>query len=55
MRTRRRATHALAHHDGGHTLLRDGEIVGEDDTVTYVGTGYDGPVDEELERGETRT
>ncbi|MFF1926424.1 chlorohydrolase family protein [Streptomyces sp. NPDC058221] len=52
MRTRWRATHVLAHRDGGHALLRDGEIVWEDDTILYVGTGYDGPVDVELDLGE---
>ncbi|WP_242644492.1 hypothetical protein [Streptomyces laculatispora] len=52
MRTRWRATHVLAHRDGGHALLRDGEIVWEDDTIAYVGTGYDGPVDAELDLGE---
>ncbi|NED82316.1 amidohydrolase family protein [Streptomyces sp. SID11233] len=52
MRTRWRATHVLAHRDGGHALLRDGEIVWEDDTISYVGRGYDGPVDVELDLGE---
>ncbi|MFD7491827.1 chlorohydrolase family protein [Streptomyces sp. NPDC059832] len=53
MRTRWRATHILAHRDGGHALLRDGEIVWDGDTIAYVGTGYDGPVDVELDLGET--
>ncbi|MFF2010625.1 chlorohydrolase family protein [Streptomyces sp. NPDC058195] len=53
MRTRWRARHILAHRDGGHALLRDGEIVWEAGTVLYVGTGYDGPVDVDLDLGET--
>lgn len=52
MRTRWRATHVLAHRDGGHALLRDGEIVWEGDTISYVGRGYDGPVDMDLDLGE---
>lgn len=52
MRTRWRATHVLAHRDGGHALLRDGEIVWEGDTIAYVGRGYDGPVDVDLDLGE---
>ncbi|WNI27948.1 amidohydrolase family protein [Streptomyces sp. ITFR-6] len=52
MRTRWRATHVLAHRDGGHALLRDGEIVWEGDTISYVGRGYEGPVDVELDLGE---
>ncbi|MFG3530185.1 hypothetical protein ACGF8B_26105 [Streptomyces sp. NPDC047917] len=35
MRTRRRAAHLLAHRDGGHALLRDGE--------------FDHPVDDAVE------
>ncbi|MFD0337487.1 hypothetical protein ACFVH0_02170 [Streptomyces sp. NPDC127117] len=52
MRTRWRATHILAHRDGGHALLRDGEIVWDGDRIAYVGTRYDGPVDAELDLGE---
>ncbi|MGW2182720.1 chlorohydrolase family protein [Streptomyces sp. NPDC001732] len=52
MRTRWRAAHVLAHRDGAHALLRDGEIVWDGDTIVYVGTRYDGPVDEELDLGE---
>ncbi|MCQ4212640.1 chlorohydrolase family protein [Streptomyces longispororuber] len=53
MRTRWRARHILAHQDGGHALLRDGEVVWEDDTVVYVGPRYDGEVDEERDLGES--
>ncbi|MGW1407833.1 chlorohydrolase family protein [Streptomyces sp. NPDC002403] len=52
MRTRWRAAHILAHHDGGHALLRGGEIVWDGSTIAYVGKRYDGPVDEELDLGE---
>ncbi|MFD8571138.1 chlorohydrolase family protein [Streptomyces sp. NPDC059639] len=53
MRTRWRARHILAHQDGGHALLRDGEVVWEDDRVVYVGPRYDGPVDTERDLGES--
>lgn len=53
MRTRWRARHILAHQDGGHALLRDGEVVWEHDTVVYVGPRYEGPVDEERDLGES--
>ncbi|MBO1330114.1 chlorohydrolase family protein [Streptomyces sp. VRA16 Mangrove soil] len=53
MRTRWRARHILAHQDGGHALLQDGEVVWQDDTVIYVGPRYDGPVDEERDLGES--
>ncbi|WP_328512090.1 chlorohydrolase family protein [Streptomyces sp. NBC_00376] len=52
MRTRWRAIHILAHRDGGHALLRDGEIVWDGDTIVYVGRRYHGQVDEELDLGE---
>ncbi|NBE56664.1 chlorohydrolase family protein [Streptomyces boluensis] len=53
MRTRWRARHVLAHQDGGHVLLRDGELVWEDDVIVYVGPRYDGPVDEDRDLGES--
>ncbi|WP_327658123.1 chlorohydrolase family protein [Streptomyces sp. NBC_00483] len=53
MRTRWRARHVLAHQDGGHALLRDGEVVWQDDTVIYVGPRYEGEVDEERDLGES--
>ncbi|MFG2432507.1 chlorohydrolase family protein [Streptomyces sp. NPDC048590] len=53
MRTRWRARHILAHQGGGHALLRDGEVVWEDDTVVYVGPRYEGTVDEERDLGES--
>ncbi|MYT75387.1 MULTISPECIES: chlorohydrolase family protein [unclassified Streptomyces] len=53
MRTRWRARHILAHQDGGHALLRDGEVVWEDDRVVYVGPRHEGPVDAERDLGES--
>ncbi|WP_353940878.1 chlorohydrolase family protein [Streptomyces sp. HUAS MG91] len=53
MRTRWRARHILAHQDGGHALLRDGEVVWEDDRVVYVGPRYEGAVDAERDLGES--
>ncbi|QNS08063.1 chlorohydrolase family protein [Streptomyces xanthii] len=53
MRTRWRARHVLAHQDGGHALLRDGEVVWEDDVIVYVGPRFDGPVDVDRDLGDT--
>ncbi|MEV6103750.1 chlorohydrolase family protein [Streptomyces sp. NPDC051940] len=53
MRTRWRAAHVLAYQNGGHVLLRDGEVVWEDDTLVHVGPRYDGPpVDVDRDLGE---
>ena len=53
MRTRVTARHVLAHAEGHHALLTDGEVVYEDDTVLFVGRGYAGEVDETLDLGES--
>ncbi|MFE7189537.1 chlorohydrolase family protein [Kitasatospora sp. NPDC057541] len=53
MRTRWRARHVLAHQNGGHALLRDGEVVWEDDVIVHVGRGYAGPVDVDLDLGDS--
>ncbi|MFF8774305.1 chlorohydrolase family protein [Kitasatospora sp. NPDC015120] len=53
MRTRWRARHVLAHQNGGHALLRDGEVVWEDDVIVHVGRHYDGPVDVDLDLGDS--
>ena len=53
MRTRVTARHVLAHVDGHHALLTDGEVVYQDDTVVFVGHGYAGDVDETLDLGES--
>ncbi|MEV3858874.1 chlorohydrolase family protein [Streptomyces sp. NPDC050095] len=52
MRTRWRAAHVLAHQNGRHVLLRDGEAVWEDDTLVHVGRGWDGPLDVDVDLGE---
>ncbi|WP_419995417.1 chlorohydrolase family protein [Streptomyces boninensis] len=53
MLTRWRAAYILAHQGGGHALLRDGEAVWEGDTLVYVGPRYDGPVDQDVDLGES--
>ncbi|MFI6937834.1 chlorohydrolase family protein [Streptomyces sp. NPDC050418] len=51
MHTRWRAAHVLAHQNGQHVLLRDGEVVWQDDTIVHVGRGWEGPVDEDVDLG----
>ncbi|MER7081402.1 Cytosine/adenosine deaminase [Saccharopolyspora kobensis] len=53
MRTRWRASHVLAHRAGHHALLRGGEVVWEDDVIVHVGHRYDGPVDTEVDLGDS--
>ncbi|NGN65065.1 amidohydrolase family protein [Streptomyces sp. A7024] len=53
MLTRWRAAYILGHQDGGHALLRDGEVVWEGDSLVYVGPRYDGPVDHDVDLGES--
>ncbi|OFE14408.1 N-ethylammeline chlorohydrolase [Humibacillus sp. DSM 29435] len=53
MRTQVTAKYLLGHQDGRHQLLRDASVVFEGDTVVYVGTRLDGPVDEHLDLGES--
>lgn len=52
MRTRWRAAHVLAHQGGRHVLLRDGEVVWEDDTLIHVGRGWTGPLDHDVDLGD---
>ncbi|MFB9931283.1 chlorohydrolase family protein [Amycolatopsis halotolerans] len=52
MRTRWRARHVLAHQNGQHVLLENGEVVWEDDVVTYVGPRYAGTADLDVDLGE---
>ncbi|MEV0094971.1 chlorohydrolase family protein [Streptomyces sp. NPDC050738] len=52
MRTRWRAAHVLAHQDGHHALLRDGEAVWEDDTLIHVGRGWKGHLDQDVDLGD---
>ncbi|WP_329126701.1 chlorohydrolase family protein [Streptomyces sp. NBC_01465] len=53
MRTRWRAAHVLAHQGGRHALLRGGEVVWEDDTLVHVGRGWSGPLDEDIDLGDS--
>jgi cytosine/adenosine deaminase-related metal-dependent hydrolase len=53
MRTRWRAAHVLAYQNDGHALLRDGEVVWEDDTLVFVGQNYGGPLDVDLDLGNS--
>ncbi|MEV0320243.1 chlorohydrolase family protein [Streptomyces sp. NPDC050658] len=52
MRTRWRAAHVLAHQSGRHALLRDGEVVWDDDTIVHVGRGWTGHVDRDVDLGD---
>jgi cytosine/adenosine deaminase-related metal-dependent hydrolase len=45
-RTAIRAPYVLAFDGRGHRLLRDGVVVIEGDCILYVGTRFEGPVDE---------
>ncbi len=53
MRTRWRARHVLAHQNGRHALLENGEVVWEDDVVAYVGPRYAGTTDLDVDLGES--
>ena len=53
MITQLSARYVLGHEDGRHVLFTDGQVVLQDDKVIYVGTGYDGPVDELREFGQS--
>ncbi|MEE2521211.1 chlorohydrolase family protein [Pseudarthrobacter sp. J75] len=47
------ARHVLAFDGARHVLLTDGQVVMRDDEIIYVGTGYDGPVDERRDFGQS--
>jgi cytosine/adenosine deaminase-related metal-dependent hydrolase len=49
--TRVRARHVIAWDGASHRILRDGEVVFRGDTILYVGRGFDGPVDQEIDGG----
>lgn len=51
MRTLISADHLLVHERGRHALLRDGQIVYENDRIAFVGRGFAGAVDERLDLG----
>jgi cytosine/adenosine deaminase-related metal-dependent hydrolase len=45
MRTLLTAKHVVGHENGHHTLLRDGQVVMEDDRILFVGHDFPGEVD----------
>ncbi|NGM44359.1 amidohydrolase family protein [Rhodobacter sp. SGA-6-6] len=49
--TRVRARHVIAWDGTSHRTLRDGEVVFRGDTIIFVGRGYEGPVDAEIDGG----
>lgn len=51
MITRIKAAFIIGYADGDHRILPDAELVHEDDTVLFVGRGYTGPVDLEIDAG----
>ncbi|TWP35165.1 chlorohydrolase family protein [Leekyejoonella antrihumi] len=53
MRSRVAARYVLAHIDGHHALLTDGEVVWEGDRLIFVGRSFPGPVDEHFDLGES--
>ncbi|WP_120521891.1 chlorohydrolase family protein [Arthrobacter celericrescens] len=53
MITQLSARYVLGHEDGRHVLFQDGHVVMKDSEVIYVGTGYDGPVDEHRDFGQS--
>ncbi|SDJ39076.1 chlorohydrolase family protein [Streptomyces indicus] len=52
MHTRWRAAHVLAYQNGHHALLREGEVVWQNDTIVHVGRGWEGPVDRDVDLGD---
>lgn len=48
-RTMIRASHVIAHADGGHRHLRDGVVVWEDGEIIHVGRDFAGEVDETID------
>lgn len=51
MITRVRARYLIGFVDDDHCIIDGGEIVHDHDRVVFVGRGYDGPVDEEIDAG----
>ena len=49
--TRVRARHVIAWDGTSHRTLRDGEVVFRGDTIIFVGRGYQGPVETEIDGG----
>ncbi|WP_077488238.1 chlorohydrolase family protein [Sinomonas mesophila] len=53
MYTKITARYVLGSDGGQHALIEDGEVVVKGDTIVFVGRGYDGPVDEERDYGQS--
>src|SRR5262245_57180101 len=49
MRTAINASWLVGHDKGGHTLIRDGVVVYEDNRIISVGTGFDGSLDRTID------
>jgi cytosine/adenosine deaminase-related metal-dependent hydrolase len=49
MRTLIHGGDIVAHHEGGHRLLRGGALVFEDDRIAFVGRAAPGPVDQRID------
>ena len=49
MRTKIEATWIVAHERGEHALLRDGELVYEDNKILHVGKGFEGRIDKVID------
>ncbi|MDP5228063.1 MULTISPECIES: chlorohydrolase family protein [Arthrobacter] len=51
MITRIKAAFVIGYADGDHRILRDAELVHDDGTVVFVGRGYEGHVDNDVDAG----
>ena len=49
MKTRVKGRWVVGHHNGRHALIKDGEVVYENDSIIFVGRGFAGDVDEEID------
>lgn len=49
MRTKIAATWIVGHAGGGHRLIRDGEVVYEDNRIVHVGHGFEGTLDRTID------
>ena len=49
MRTKIEASWIVGHERGGHTLIRDGAVVYEGNTIVHVGKGFEGHVDRTID------
>ena len=51
-RIRLRAAHVIGFGGKGHELWRNGEVVFEDGRILFVGRGFEGRIDEDIDHGE---